>query len=648
MCGISGFIIQKSNPSLGLDSLKKMVSTLSHRGPNNRGYWNNISETQFIGHTRLSIMDLSENGSQPMTSSSGQYVISYNGEIYNHWDIRKQINRLKNTSWNSTSDTETILEAIETFGLIETAKKIHGMFSICIIDKKKNLLHLVRDKFGEKPLYYGFSDANFLFASELKSIVSFPNFKKDIDRKSLNYFFNFSYIPEPYSIYKNISKLSPGTVLTLNLNTHKIISNEKFNTFCEDDNIQITEENAVEQFDSKINLAIKDSMISDVEVGSFLSGGIDSSLITSVMQSQSSKKIKTFSIVFEDLKYDEKYYSRNISKHLGTDHNEVLISSKDMIDISKKIPEIYDEPFADSSQIPTVLISQFASKKVKVILSGDGADEFYGGYNRYIAFSKMNKFLKYCPYNLRHVLGKIISLIPLNLLTYMEIILGKLFLQNRSVTQLDDKIKKLGFIFMNSKTITDIYFSIISLSESTSDLLNHENAHSEIDEIKEKISSYFNKDKDLVENVMLADQNMYLTGDILHKVDRASMHFSLETRIPFLNPNIINFSNKLNMNMKIRGNTGKFLLREVLKKYIPEKYINRPKMGFSIPLNEWLKGPLKEWSMDKLNLKKIKQEGYLNDMQVKYYLENHLSGKKDFSRELWNIIVFQSWLSRNN
>ena len=648
MCGISGFIIQKSTPVLGLESLKKMVFTLSHRGPNNKGYWNNISETQFIGHTRLSIIDLSENGSQPMISSSGRYVISYNGEIYNHLDIRKQINRNKNVSWKSTSDTETILEAIEAFGLIEMTKKIHGMFSICVIDKKKNLLYLIRDRFGEKPLYYGFSNNNFLFASELKGILAFPNFKKDIDKKSLNYFFNFSYIPEPHSIYKDISKLLPGTILTFNLNTNKIIGNQKFNTFCEDNNIPITEENAVEQFDNTINSAVKDSMISDVEVGSFLSGGIDSSLITAVMQSQSSKKIKTFSIVFDDLKYDEKYYSRNISKHLSTDHNEVLINSKDMIDISKKIPEIYDEPFADSSQIPTVLVSQFASKKVKVVLSGDGADEFYGGYNRYIAFSKINKILKYCPYNLRYAIGKIISLIPLNLLTYMEIILGKLFFQNRSITQLDDKIKKLGVIFMNSRTITDMYFSIISLSTGTSDLLNHENANNEIDEFKEKISSYFSKNKNLVENVMTADQNMYLTGDILHKVDRASMYYSLETRIPFLNLNIINFSNKLKMNMKIRGNTGKFLLREVLKKYIPEKYINRPKMGFSIPLNEWLKGPLKEWSMDKLNLKNIEQEGYLNQKQVKYYLEHHFSGKKDFSRELWNIIVFQSWLSKYN
>ena len=648
MCGISGFITRKPSSVLDLDCLKTMVSKLSHRGPNNKGHWQNNNNTQFIGHTRLSIIDLSENGNQPMLSSSERYVISYNGEIYNHLDIRKELDNIKKISWRSTSDTETILESIENFGITRTIEKIHGMFSICIIDRKKNLLHLARDKFGEKPLYYGFSKDNFLFASELKAIVSFPSFEKMIDKKSLNYFFNFSYIPEPNSIYKNISKLSPGTILTFDLNIHKIINNEKFNTFCKNEDFQITEENAVEQFDSTINLAVKNSMISDVEVGSFLSGGVDSSLITSIMQNQSSKNIKTFSIVFEDLKYDEKYYSRNISKHLGTDHNELLINSKDMIDISKKIPEIYDEPFADSSQIPTVLISQFAAKKVKVILSDDGADEFYGGYNRYIAFSKMNKILKYCPYNIRYALGKIISLIPLNLLTYMEIILGKLFLQNRSVTQLDDKIKKLGSILMNSKSIADMYFSIISLSESIPDLLNHKDAHNEVDEIKEKINSYFYENKDFVENVMVADQNMYLTGDILHKVDRASMHYSLETRIPFLNPNIINFSNKLNMNMKIKGNTGKFLLREVLKKYIPDKYINRPKMGFSIPLNEWLKGPLKEWSMDKLNLEKIKQENYLNDKQVKYYLENHFSDKKDFSRELWNIIVFQSWLSKYN
>ena len=294
------------------------------------------------------------------------------------------------------------------------------------------------------------------------------------------------------------------------------------------------------------------------------------------------------------------------------------------------------------------MISKFASKSVKVILSGDGADEFFGGYNRYIAFSKMRNIIKICPYHLRFMIGKIISWLPLNLLNYMEIVLGKIFLQNRSIAQLDDKIKKLGFIFINSKTIVDMYFAIISLSENTEDLLINNNAQNEISEFKEKLNTHLNNNNDLVDNIMKLDQKTYLTGDILHKVDRAAMHFSLETRVPFLNPKLINFSNNLSMDMKIKKNKGKIILREVLKRYIPEKYINRPKMGFSIPLSGWLKGPLKQWSLKNLDFNKIKEQGFLNESQIKFYLNNHFSGKRDFSRELWNIIVFQSWMSKFN
>ena len=648
MCGISGFVLKKTEKNFCLESLIKMVSTLAHRGPNNKGYWKNNEDTQFIGHTRLSILDLSEKGSQPMISSSGNYVISYNGEIYNHLEIRKFLNQKKNIKWKSTSDTETILEAIDIIGIDETIKKLHGMFAFCVIDIKKNLLYLVRDKFGEKPLYYGFSNRKFLFASELKGIISFPNFQKKINKKSLNYYFNLSYIPEPHSIFENIFKLEAGTILTFDLNKNLILSNEKFITLIEKKDLNISNKNSVDLLDQTLNSVVKDTMISDVEVGSFLSGGVDSSLITSIMQNQSQKKIKTFSVVFDDLKYDEKYYSRNISKHLNTDHNEITVNSEDLIDISKKIPDIYDEPFADSSQIPTILISKFASKSVKVILSGDGADEFFGGYNRYIAFSKMRNIIKICPYHLRFMIGKIISWLPLNLLNYMEIVLGKIFLQNRSIAQLDDKIKKLGFIFINSKTIVDMYFAIISLSENTEDLLINNNAQNEISEFKEKLNTHLNNNNDLVDNIMKLDQKTYLTGDILHKVDRAAMHFSLETRVPFLNPKLINFSNNLSMDMKIKKNKGKIILREVLKRYIPEKYINRPKMGFSIPLSGWLKGPLKQWSLKNLDFNKIKEQGFLNESQIKFYLNNHFSGKRDFSRELWNIIVFQSWMSKFN
>ncbi len=645
MCGISGFITKK-NSSNNLKILKDMVSSLSHRGPDNKGYWSDVHNKQFLGHSRLSILDLSQNGNQPMISSSGRYIISYNGEIYNHLEIREKIRNIKKVIWKSTSDTETILEAIEIYGLKKTISILHGMFSMCIIDKKKSSLFLIRDKYGEKPLYYGFSNSTFLFGSELKSIISYPNFEKKINYKSLNYFFSLSYIPEPFSIFENISKILPGTILNFNLNDHKVLGYEYYDTICNKDETEFKNSNLSDEFDKLINTVVKDTLISDVEVGSFLSGGLDSSLITSVMQKQSLNKIKTFSVVFDDNKFDEKFYSRNISEYLNTDHNELLLKSKDLIDASKIISDVYDEPFADSSQIPTILISKFASKKVKVILSGDGADEFYGGYSRYIGFSKIDKLMPYCPFSFRFFLGKIISKLPYELLTNMEITLGKIFKHNRSITQLDDKIKKLGNILINSKNITDMYYSIISLSENTINLLKNENSKDQIIEMKDKISTFFNKKNSLVENVMLADQNMYLTGDILHKVDRASMHYSLETRVPFLNPKIINFSKKIDQNMKIDQGKGKVLLRDVLKKYIPSQFVDRPKMGFSIPINNWLRGPLREWGIRKLDFKKIKDQNLLNEDQIQFYLTSHMSGKNDYSKELWNLIVFQSWVEK--
>ena len=648
MCGISGFILKKANNRLGLEILKRMVSVLTHRGPDNKGFWKNSEETQFIGHSRLSIQDLSINGNQPMSSSSGQYIISYNGEIYNHLEIREYLNKKKKINWKGSSDTETILESFSVMGINETVNKLQGMFAFCVIDTRQNLLYLVRDRFGEKPLYYGLLDSNLIFASELKAIVSFPDFKKKINRKSINYYFNFSYIPEPFSIFENIFKLESGQILTFNLRDNQIVSNKKYDILSDQNNLNINKENCIDLFDQTINTVVKDTMISDVEVGSFLSGGIDSSLITSIMQKQSFKKIKTFSVVFDDLKYDEKYFSRNISKHLKTEHNEILVNSNNLIEVSKQIPDIYDEPFADSSQIPTAIISKFASKKVKVILSGDGADELFGGYNRYVAFDKMKNILKICPFQLRFIIGKIISKLPMNMLYFMESILGKIFLHNRSIIQLDDKIKKLGHILINSKSTSDMFFSIISLTENIQDLLINENAEKEIQEYKDKISLYVNNNNDLVENIMKLDQETYLTGDILHKVDRASMYYSLETRVPFLNQKLVNYSNNLSRDMKIKDGNTKIILKEVLKRYIPEKYVNRSKMGFSIPLSEWMRGPLKSWMIETLNFKDIHNQGYLNNRQIKFYLENHLSGKKDFSRQLWNIIVFQKWLSKYN
>jgi len=649
MCGITGFISKKSNSNLDLNILINIVNKLSHRGPDDRGYWKNSINTQFLGHTRLSILDLSSNGHQPMASSTNRYIISYNGEIYNHKSIRNEIDLNQKVNWKSDSDTETILESIEKFGINKSIEKFHGMFAFSLIDKKKNILYLVRDKYGEKPLYYGFSGDTFLFSSELKSIVAFPGFEKKINKESLNYFFNFSYIPEPLSIYENINKLEAGSILEFNLTNHKISKNQKFNTILnKQDNFFLNDKNKIlENFDYTLNKAVKETMISDVEVGSFLSGGIDSSLITAIMQNQSEKKIKTFSAIFDDKRYNEEFYSRNISKHLGTDHHEILVKYDEVIDKIKHIPEIYDEPFADSSQIPTSLISEFASKNVKVILSGDGADEFFGGYNRYIALKKVNNYSNYLPLNIKKTIGNLINIIPYKYLTKLELFLTNVLRNNRSFNQIDEKLKKLAIVLENGNTSQDMFYSILQIPQKKNSLVRETFNFNSNNLIRDKINSNLLKfDHFLLESMMKIDQETYLTGDILHKVDRASMFYSLETRVPFLNPNVIDFSKNLNINLKIKKNTGKWILKETLKNYIPEKYVDRPKMGFSIPLDEWMKGPLKNWVSNSLNMKKIKNDGYLDEKVINEYMHEHFEGKKNWGQILWNVVVFQNWLDK--
>jgi len=442
------------------------------------------------------------------------------------------------------------------------------------------------------------------------------------------------------------NKLKKGSFIKFDLNLKKIEKIQKF--FPQKISLgHISQGNYINELNNTLVEAVKQSLVSDVEVGSFLSGGIDSSIITSIMQSISKKKIKTFSVSIKDKKYDESFFSRNISNHLGTEHNELVIDEIALLDQAKVIPDIYDEPFADSSQIPTSLISKFASSQLKVMLSGDGADEFFGGYNRYIFKKKIEFLYKYFPFKLRVLLGQIINLIPEKMINIFEILINKSFNKNQNYNQIYEKLKKLAVLLIECKSDNEIYLKIYS---NYGNKLNFQNspefnyAEEEINDfISSKLKNYSNNGSSSLE--MYLDQNMYLSGDILHKVDRASMYYSLENRSPFLNPIVIAFANNLPMEMKIKNGKGKWILREILKKYIPEKLIQKPKRGFAIPLDNWMRKDLKSWRNEILNIDEIKRQGFINYQICQDMIKDHDNGK-NLGSILWNLIIWQSWIKK--
>ena len=660
MCGITGIILNKKFSHNNLENLiHKMTEKLSHRGPDYNAIWSNQKKNLHIGHARLSILDISKNGNQPMQSSSGRYIITYNGEVYNHNKIRLDLDSIQKINWKSTSDTETILEAIELWGVKNTLEKLSGMFALSLYDKKLNKVFLARDKNGEKPLYYGFYHSSIVFASELKSFFTLNNFSKDINRNSLSYFFRYSYIPEPHSIFNNIFKLKPGSILEIDLNNFYNIENiidldkysKNYNFFYdknyfnfEDIKESFYNSNKENKLDSILNQAVTSAMISDVNIGSFLSGGTDSSLITAIMQKNSEKKISTFSVLFKERKYNEQYYSKKISLFLKTEHHELAINYKDIIDQIKFLPEAFDEPFADSSQIPCVILSKFARNHIKVALTGDGCDEFFGGYNRYILFNRVNKIIKLFPNSLRKKLGALLFAIPYKYINLLENILFSRIKNISNISQLDNKIKKLSLILRDCNTEVEIYLSLINVFQYNTNLvLTNKTFHDEIDIYARKI--FLNKEFNIEENMMKIDQKFYLSGDILHKVDRSAMFSSLETRMPFLNPSVIFFSSLLQLKDKIYNNEGKVIIKNIIKKYLPKNLINPTKMGFSIPIDEWIRGPLKNWSKDIID--KAKKNYLLDHKLLTKYEEEHFSGKHNWGHVLWNIIVFQQWFQKN-
>lgn len=647
MCGIAGFLIhgnQKTNFSF---DIQNMMNKISHRGPDDEGFWIDEKSRIALGHRRLSILDLTKAGHQPMHSDCSRYVLIFNGEIYNHLKIRENLqslNEQKVTHWRGSSDTETLLAAIAEWGIKKTLRNCVGMFSIAIWDKKKKLLTLARDRLGEKPLYYGWHKDTFMFGSELKALRSHPHFIDEIDRSSLTLFLRYNYVPSPFSIYKGIKKLTPGNFVQVSLDdkSNSVIpywSLEEIAIKGQNNTLNLSDDEACNLLNKSLGDAVEQQQVADVPLGAFLSGGVDSSLIVSLMQDRSTRPVKTFSIGFSESDFNEAKYAKAVAKHLGTDHSELYVSPAEAISVIPDLPIFYDEPFADSSQIPTFLVAKMASKDVKVSLSGDGGDELFGGYNRYVWSRSIYKKTNWLPKSSLNLISSAIqSVSPDNWDKFNNLCTSVLPTKFRT-SQMGDKMHKVASI-MDFNSYWELYHGLVSQWSNPLDIVINGD-ESKMHPISKGIQSF---DSDIEHFMMFADSKTYLPDDILCKVDRASMAVGLETRVPLLNHNIVELSWQLPLNMKIRDGKSKWLLRELLSRYVPNSLINRPKQGFALPIASWLRGPLREWAEELLDESRIKNEGYFNPEPIQNAWKDHLNGK-NMQNKLWGILMFQAWLN---
>jgi len=641
MCGITGFW-RFNNKCNGNDEnyIRRMTQVLSHRGPDDHNIWVDKNSGIALGHRRLSIIDLSIAGRQPMTSSNGQFVIVYNGEVYNAAEIRKELEK-QGSNFRGHSDTEVILEACASWGIENAVKRFVGMFAFTLWDTKQEKLHLVRDRVGIKPLYWGIINDLFLFGSELKSLREHPDWKPEIDRNSLAAYMRYCYVPTPNTIYQGINKLEPGTILTIGkekqprYTKYWQLSNVVEEAIKYRDRAQ-NESDVIEEFHNLLTDAVKNRMISDVPLGAFLSGGIDSSTVVSLMQANAASAIKTFTIGFGEQDYDEAQHAKDVATHLGTDHTELYVTANDSLQLIPGIPEIYDEPFADSSQIPTFLISKLTRQHVTVALSGDGGDEVFMGYNRYLFAHRLMKYLNSLPSGARKFLGKrmhsVSNQLWPNLTKYLP---GK-----QQHPQLGSKIQKVAELLSTGMPIT--YKGIISHWQDPVNIVKDSCEPKDVLEDMRILSTL----SEQTEQMQFFDTLLYLPDDILTKVDRASMANSLEVRVPILDHRVLEFAWRLPGKYKLRNGESKWLLRQILYKYVPKELVERPKMGFGVPIDDWLKGPLRDWAESLIDESKMREQGYLNTIPIRKKWDEHINGKGNWKFPLWNILMFQSWYEK--
>ena len=609
------------------------------RGPDGKGHWDDLPNRILLGHSRLSVIDLSDAGRQPMESSNGRYVITFNGEIYNARELKGTLGN-SGIKFKGHSDTEVLLEACAYWGLGKTISFLNGMFAFALWDKETESLYLVRDRLGIKPLYWGDANGHFIFASELKALRKYHNWDFEIDRRSLASYMRHGYIPAPHSIYKNIYKLKPGHILKLAKGQVPEIDCywDAKDIALEGLSLQqnMTETEAISELENLLIDSVSSQMLSDVPLGAFLSGGIDSSTVVALMQAYSSKPIKTFSIGFSETSFNEAQHAKQIANYLGTEHTELYLTPPDALNTIPCLAQYWDEPFADSSQIPTYLLSKMTREHVTVSLSGDGGDELFAGYNRYLFANNLMSKIQLTPDFILAFLSKSSMLLSPESWTKISQVIPKI----KNIPNAGDKLYKLVDLFSSDEA--EMYLNLISLWKSPNELVLNASEHESILLDKDCLKGIHSQ----ISKMQLLDTITYLPDDILTKVDRASMAVSLEARVPLLDHRLVEFSWRLPMHMKVRNGQGKWILRQILNKHVPSELIDRPKMGFGVPIGEWLRGPLREWAEELLDEAKIKHQGYLNYEPIKKKWNEHLSGNRNWQYQLWNVLMFQAWHER--
>lgn len=642
MCGITGLysLSDKRSKEDQATIGRAMEQAIAHRGPDVADIWQDENTSLTLCHRRLAIIDLSDDGRQPMASHSGRYVVTYNGEIYNYQDLRVELEAL-GAKFKSQSDTEVMLSAFEHWGVEAALQKLNGMFAVVLWDKKDRQLHFMRDRFGKKPLYIGWVGDDLVFSSELKSLHAHPDFKPEIDRDVLAQYMSYGYVQAPHCIFQNIWQMLPASLMSLDLERiekHENLS-AKMQTYWalkdvvaegKANIITKPEGQIIDEFEGKLQHAVNQRMISDVPFGAFLSGGIDSSSVVALMQTNATGPTKTFSIGFDEAGYNEADHAKEIAKYLRTDHQEFYVSAQDAMDVIPSLPDIYDEPFADPSQIPTYLISKLARDEVTVVLTGDGGDEILAGYDRHVKIPHLWGNLNFLPYPLRKLICSAAAKMP-----------DAVYQTLKPRSPLFPAQVKRALNLMKHKDADNIYEALVMHWSPDVVVKGISPKHPLIDK------EFWPENLSFAEEMIFGDTLSYRSNDLMVKTDRASMAVALEARAPLMDCELCEYSWRLPHDMKVRGGEGKWLLRQVLERHVPKSLFNRPKMGFSVPIGTWLRGPLKAWGENLLSRERLEKQGLFNvDMITNAWRDFQMTNSQDVPKHLWTALMFQAWHER--